>query len=622
MNYLSAENLSKSFGDKILFQNIAFGLEKGQKTALIAKNGTGKTTLLRILTGLEQPDTGLATFRKGIKVGFLDQNPQFGDSKTAFEAVLHSDNPVIKAIRNYELCMIEEDTGDKFHEALIQMDNLKAWDYEVRIKQILTKFKVGDLNKPLAEMSGGQRKRVAFAQLLIDEPDFLILDEPTNHLDLDMIEWIEEYLSNQQISLLMVTHDRYFLENVCNEIVELDNGNLYRYAGNYAYFLEKKAERQTSEASEVEKARNLMRKELDWIRKQPRARGTKAKYRIEAFQELKKTAEIDLKEKKLQMEIEGNRLGKKVMELEKLTKSYGDLKILDNFSYNFKRAEKVGVVGNNGTGKSTFLNILTGVSQPDSGEVVRGETVVFGYYTQDGIKLAEDKRVIEVIQDIAEFIPLSKGRILTASQLLEKFLFAPKTQYAYVSTLSGGERRRLYLLTILMKNPNFLILDEPTNDLDIVTLQVLEDFLEEYNGCLLLVTHDRYFMDRLVEHIFVFEGDGVVRDFNGSYSEYRAVKELEEEEAKLKASKPKNDVPSPDKSKTDKKKISYKEQKEYEALENEILTLEAEKTQITELMNTGNLSHDALKKQAEVLKNVIKTIDAKTDRWLELGELM
>ncbi|MCU0446849.1 MAG: ABC-F family ATP-binding cassette domain-containing protein [Microscillaceae bacterium] len=621
MNYLSVENLSKSYGDKVLFQNISFGLEKGQKIALIAKNGTGKTSLLRILAGQDTPDTGNYSFRKDLKISFLDQNPRFGEAKTIIEAVLNSNNVMIQAIKNYELALENHLDEQLMNAALLQMDNLKAWDFELKIKQILTKLKVGELQRDLATLSGGQRKRIALAKVLIEEPDFLILDEPTNHLDLDMIEWLEEYLGNQQVSLLMVTHDRYFLENVCNEIFEMEDGNLYRYKGNYSYFLEKKDEREYNHTQAVMNARNLMRKELDWIRRQPKARGTKAKYRIDAFQELKKQADKNLKKDELALATQMSRLGKKVIELENVFKNYDDLKILDNFSYKFQPRERVGIVGNNGVGKSTFLNILTGEGAADRGEVVKGETVVFGYYNQEGIQLPEDKRVIEVVTEIAEVINIGKQN-LSASQLLERFLFNHKQQYAYVSTLSGGERRRLYLLTILAKNPNFLILDEPTNDLDILTLQVLEDFLANYPGCLLIVTHDRYFMDKLVEHLFVFEGNGKIRDFNGSYSEYRAVKELEEENLKTTDSKPQISDLKPEaknqKPET-KKKLSFKEQKEYETLETEIANLENRKMLITNELS-GDLHHEDLLKKSQELEQIIQQIDEKTMRWLELAE--
>jgi ABC transport system ATP-binding/permease protein len=622
MNYLSVENLSKSYGDKVLFQNISFGLEKGQKVALIAKNGTGKTSLLRILAGQDTPDSGNYSFRKGLKISFLDQNPHFGTAQTIIEAVLNSDNIMIQAIKNYELALENHADEHLMNSALLQMDNLKAWDFELKIKQILTRLKVGELQRDLTTLSGGQRKRIALAKVLIEEPDFLILDEPTNHLDLDMIEWLEEYLGNQQISLLMVTHDRYFLENVCNEILEMEGGNLYRYKGNYSYFLEKKEEREYNETQLVMNARNLMRKELDWIRRQPKARGTKAKYRIDAFQELKKQADKNLKKDELALATQMSRLGKKVIELENVSKSYGDLRILTNFSYKFQPRERVGIVGNNGVGKSTFLNILTGEGVADRGEVVKGETVVFGYYNQEGIQLPEDKRVIEVVTEIAEVIKVGKQN-LTAANLLERFLFSHKQQYAYVSTLSGGERRRLYLLTILAQNPNFLILDEPTNDLDILTLQVLEDFLADYPGCLLIVTHDRYFMDKLVEHLFVFEGDGKIRDFNGTYSEYRAVKELEEEEKKTTDYRPQTTANTKSSSQSlkpeTKKKLSFKEQKEYEALETEIADLENRKILITNELS-GNLHHEDLLKKSQELEQIIQLIEDKTMRWLELAE--
>ncbi|MDX2304741.1 MAG: ABC-F family ATP-binding cassette domain-containing protein [Microscillaceae bacterium] len=626
MNYLSVENLSKAFGEKVLFQQISFGLNKGQKVALIAKNGSGKTSLLRILTGLDTADSGSFSFRKDIQVGFLHQDPIFEPGHKILDAVLHSDNPIIQAIKNYEACLNQPDQHEAMQEAMLQMDNFKAWDYEIKIKQILSKLKVGDLDRSIDTLSGGQKKRVALAKLLINEPDFYILDEPTNHLDIEMIEWLEGFLSNQQISLLMVTHDRYFLERVCDQIIELDQGKIFQYSGNYSYFLEKKAEREEMEVKDKSKAQNLMRKELDWVRRQPKARGTKSKARLDAFQDIKKAANKQINRDNLQLDVKMTRLGKKILELEGLHKNYDDLKILDNFSYIFKRQEKVGIVGHNGVGKSTFLHIISGQMPPDQGQISVGETIVMGYYRQDGIKLAEDKRVIEVVQDIAEYIPMSQGQNLSASQLLERFLFSPKSQYSYVSTLSGGERRRLYLLTILAQNPNFLILDEPTNDLDILTLQVLEDFLEDFPGCLVLVSHDRYFLDKLVDHLLVFEGDGKILDYNGSYSEYQAFKEVEAEKAqkaqeeakaKLKAKNAENLTASKT---SDKKKLSFKEQKEYENLEQEIETLEKQKESIESELSEGTLDNKSIQQKSEELGKIIKLIEQKTDRWLELGE--
>ena len=626
MNYLSVENLSKSFGERVLFEDISFGISKGQKVALVAKNGTGKTSLLKILTHKDQADSGTFAYHKDVRVGFLDQDPDFGTAETIIDAVLNSPSPVIQAIKLYEEALQDATNADKMEQALQQMDTHKAWDYELKIKQILSKLRVGELEKRIDTLSGGQKKRVALAKVLIDDPDFLILDEPTNHLDLDMIEWLENYLSGAQLTLFMVTHDRYFLDRICNEIIEIDQKTLFRYKGNYQYYLEKRAERAQQAAAEVEKAQNLMRKELDWVRRQPKARGTKAKYRLDAFEELKKKASRRVGEKEANLGVKMSRMGKKILEIEHLNKNYGDLKMVTDFNYVFQRKERIGIVGRNGVGKSTFLNLLTGQIQPDSGTITKGETIVYGYYTQDGIKLPEDKRVIEVVQEIAEEIDLGKGQKLSPAQLLERFLFDRDKQYNYVSTLSGGERRRLYLLTILVQNPNFLILDEPTNDLDLLTLNVLEEFLLEFAGCLIVVTHDRYFMDKLVDHLFVFEGEGIIQDFNGKYQEYREYKHLQElaqeKEKKVgkqekyqqeKAEKKANDT-------TQKRKLTFKEQKEYENLETEIEQLEEEKEQLSEQLNSGTLDHNALQDVSEKLGEVMDAIDHKTERWLELAE--
>jgi len=634
MNYLSVENLAKSYGENRLFENISFGLEKGQKIALVAPNGSGKTSIFNILAGFDTPNAGEARFRKDIRIGFLPQEPPLQAEKTILETILQADTPTARALRFYEECIAND--SPKIVDAIADIDTLKAWDYEQRLDQILTRLRITDLSQKIGELSGGQRKRVALAQLFMEEPDFWILDEPTNHLDLDMIEWLEDYLTRANITLLMVTHDRYFLDNVCNEILELDLGKLYRYitpanrqGETYGYFLENKEERVAQQASETDKARNLWRKELDWVRKQPRARGTKAKYRLDAFQEIQQKAFADRNDKKAQMETEMARIGKKIAEWDKVSKQFGNLKILDKFSYVFKRYERLGIVGRNGTGKSTILNILTNRLQPDSGEISVGETIRFGYYTQDGLQLKEDKRVLEVIQDIADQFPAAGGRIVSASQWLERFLFPPKRQYAYVSTLSGGERRRLYLLTILVQNPNFLILDEPTNDLDLITLQVLEDFLQDYEGCLVIVSHDRYFMDKLVEHIWVLEGDGKIRDFYGTYSAYRATLEIEaEEQAQAQKNKTKDNSKNKEVNKetekpiTNKRKMSFKEQKEYETIESEIAKLEAEKNKETTLLNNGTLTYDALTTTAQTIKEIAAQIDAKTIRWLELAELV
>ncbi|MGZ4076361.1 MAG: ABC-F family ATP-binding cassette domain-containing protein, partial [Bacteroidia bacterium] len=534
MNYLSVENVSKSYGTKVLFNKISFGLNQGDRIALIAKNGAGKSTLLKVLMGKEIADEGLVTFRKDIVVTYLDQNPSFDENSTVLDAIYKTDNLMLNAVRDYEeaLHAFEKDYNDKTSDRLefcsAQMDKLDAWGFEAKVQEILQRLKIAFLDKQIGTLSGGQKKRVALAKVLIDEPHLLILDEPTNHLDVEMIEWLENYLVSKDMTLLLVTHDRYFLDSVCTEIIEIDNGNLHHYRGNFQYYVEKKAERESMENSEIDKAKNLFRRELEWVRKMPKARGTKAKYRVDQFEVTKEKAFSKQTEEKLALGVKMSRIGGKILEFVKIKKAFGSTKIVNDFSYIFKKGEKIGVIGKNGVGKSTFLNMIMGLENPDAGTITSGETIVFGYYSQEGLKLAEDKRVIEVVKDIAEFIPLADGSKLSASGLLTKFLFPPDVQYGYVSKLSGGERRRLYLMTILIKNPNFLILDEPTNDLDIVTLSVLEDFLTNFQGCVLIVTHDRYFMDKMVDHLFVFEGEGVVRDFPGNYTEYRDKKESEE----------------------------------------------------------------------------------------------
>ncbi len=638
MNLLSVENLSKSYGEKKLFQNINFGIEKGQKVAIIAPNGTGKTSLLRVLAGEDNHYEGIFSFRKDTKVIFLNQEPQFGNAQNIGEAVLNAQNPAVLALKFYEDALVSGNNDD-ITNSLQAMDNTKAWEYDQKIKEILTKLKIGDLTRDLKTLSGGQRKRIALAQVLLAEADFYILDEPTNHLDLDMIEWLEEYLSRQNITLLMVTHDRYFLENICSDILEMDKGELYRYKGNYAHFLEKKQEREHAQNQEVTKAKNLMRKELDWIRRQPKARGTKAKYRVDAFQEIKKSAETNLKKDNVALSVQMSRLGNKILEVDKISKKYDDLVILDNFSYVFKRGEKIGIVGNNGVGKSTLLNILTEKNTPDTGEISKGETVVFGYYTQDGLQMKEDKRVIDLITEIAEQITIGKNLTLSPMQLLERFLFPPKQQYAYISTLSGGEKRRLYLLTILATNPNFLVLDEPTNDLDIITLQILEEFLQEFGGCSLIVTHDRYFMDKIVDHIWILEGDGKIKDYNASYSEYRAILEYERElelESEKETGKIKNqelkiqnqkiqEKPQKEIKKNtpqeQKRKLSFKEQKEYETLEQNIDALETKKTNLNTEISAGDLPFDKLNEKLALLAKISDELEEKTMRWLELSEI-
>lgn len=628
MNFLSVENITKSLGLRVLFSNLTFGINQGQKVALVAKNGTGKTSLLKILAGKDSPDSGVVSVRKDIKIAFLDQEPDLPLTKTIFDAVYDAENPLLKTIMSYELALEHPENAKGLQKAIDQMDALQAWDYEIRIKQILGELKIYDLHQEMGSLSGGQKKRVAMAMALVQNPDLLIMDEPTNHLDFDMIEWLEEYLESEKMTLLMVTHDRYFLDRVCNQIIELEGGQIYSYNGNYSYFLEKKAERQATQAATIDKAKNLYTTELEWMRRMPKARGTKSKSRIDSFYEIEKVAKQRLEEKKVQLDIQMNRLGGKILELHHVRKSFGDKKMVDDFSYVFKRNERIGIVGVNGAGKSTFLKLITGEMPVDGGKIVTGETVVFGYYNQDGIKLPEDKRVIEVVKDIAEFIPLTKGKSLTAAQLLERFLFSGDQQYTYVSKLSGGERRRLYLCTLLMKNPNFLILDEPTNDLDIMTLQVLEDFLEDFPGCLLIVSHDRYFMDRLTQHLFIFEGDGIITDFNGNYSDYRdymLIKETEKErqksEAKVKET-PKQETPVAANTVLAKtKKMSFKEKQEFEQLEKDIAQLENRKAEITSIFENPAVSPDELQKLSAEMEQVVNSLEEKELRWLELSEL-
>tara|TARA_B100000809_G_scaffold86653_1_gene85012 strand:+ start:5074 stop:6945 length:1872 start_codon:yes stop_codon:yes gene_type:complete len=621
MNYLSVENLTKSFGIRVLFEDLSFGIEKGQKVAFIAKNGTGKSTFLNILAGKEGYDSGNVIFRKDVKVGILDQAPVFNEESTISEVLFDADSDQIKAILAYEKAIANPDDNDKMQQAFEQMDLLNAWDYEVRIKQVLGQLNIHDLELNVGKLSGGQKKRIALAQVLIDDPDFIILDEPTNHLDIDMIEWLENYLTKENTTILMVTHDRYFLERVCNEIIELDDETLYKYKGNYSYYLEKKQEREEVFEANVDKAKNLYRKELDWMRRQPKARGTKAKSREDAFYVTEKTAHLKKDNSKVAMEIDMNRLGGKILEIHDANKAFGDLNVLDNFNYIFKRQERVGIVGKNGVGKTTFLDLILEKQKLDSGRIERGETVVFGYYTQSGMKLKDNKKVIETIKDIAEVIPMSKGRKITAAQLLERFLFPKHMHYNMVEKLSGGEKRRLYLLTILIKNPNFLILDEPTNDLDLLTLNVLEDFLMDFQGCLIIVTHDRYFMDKLVDHLFVFEGDGKIKDFLGNYNDYRFKNEeiALAQKASGKKVKPKviAEVKTTEKSKN---KFSYKEKLEFEQLEKDLETLEVKKGSLTEELNNTGTDHDQLMKVTKELGDVTLELDTKTDRWITLSE--
>ena len=616
--YLQVDNLTKSFGDLVLFENISFGIAEGQRVGLIAKNGTGKTTLLNVIAGKEGYDNGNIVFRRDLRVDYLEQDPQYPEELTVLEACFHHGNSTVELIKEYERCM-ETDGHPGLDELLVRMDQEEAWEYEQKAKQILSQLKIRNFDQKVKQLSGGQLKRVALANALITEPDLLILDEPTNHLDLDMTEWLEEYLRRTNLSLLMVTHDRYFLDRVCSEIIEIDNQQIYQYKGNYSYYLEKRQERIEAKSVEIERANNLYRTELDWMRRMPQARGHKARYREDAFYELEKVAKQRFNNDNVKLEVKASYIGSKIFEADHLFKSYGDLKILDDFSYIFARYEKMGIVGNNGTGKSTFIKILMGQVKPDSGTVDVGETVRFGYYSQDGLQFDEQMKVIDVVQDIAEVIELGNGKKLTASQFLQHFLFTPETQHSYVYKLSGGERRRLYLCTVLMRNPNFLVLDEPTNDLDIITLNVLEEYLHNFKGCVIVVSHDRYFMDKVVDHLMVFNGQGDIRDFPGNYSDYRDWKEAKAQKEK-EAEKPQEEKTARVRL-NDKRKMSFKEKREFEQLEKEIAELEAEKAQIEELLCSGTLSVDELTEKSKRLPEVNDLIDEKTMRWLELSEI-
>ena len=616
--YLQVDNLTKSFGDLVLFENISFGIAEGQRVGLIAKNGTGKTTLLNVIAGKEGYDNGNIVFRRDLRVDYLEQDPQYPEELTVLEACFHHGNSTVELIKEYERCM-ETDGHPGMDELLVRMDQEEAWEYEQKAKQILSQLKIRNFDQKVKQLSGGQLKRVALANALITEPDLLILDEPTNHLDLDMTEWLEEYLRRTNLSLLMVTHDRYFLDRVCSEIIEIDNQQIYQYKGNYSYYLEKRQERIEAKSVEIERANNLYRTELDWMRRMPQARGHKARYREDAFYELEKVAKQRFNNDNVKLEVKASYIGSKIFEADHLFKSYGDLKILDDFSYIFARYEKMGIVGNNGTGKSTFIKILMGQVKPDSGTVDVGETVRFGYYSQDGLQFDEQMKVIDVVQDIAEVIELGNGKKLTASQFLQHFLFTPETQHSYVYKLSGGERRRLYLCTVLMRNPNFLVLDEPTNDLDIITLNVLEEYLHNFKGCVIVVSHDRYLRDKVVDHLMVFNGQGDIRDFPGNYSDYRDWKEAKAQKEK-EAEKPQEEKTARVRL-NDKRKMSFKEKREFEQLEKEIAELEAEKAQIEELLCSGMLSVDELTEKSKRLPEVNDLIDEKTMRWLELSEI-
>ena len=616
---LQIENISKSFGDLVLFSDISFTVEERQRIGLIACNGKGKSTLLKIIAGQESFDEGRITFRSGIKVGYLEQEPDFDGELSVIEACLQRNSEKAGVIARYEAAM-ESDDHTSLQHLVEEMDRLEAWDYENRAKQVLSKLKITRFNQPIKELSGGQKKRVALASVLIEEPDFMILDEPTNHLDTDMVEWLEEYLSRMSSSLLMVTHDRYFLDNVCNEIVEIDDRCVYRYKGNYSYFLQKRDERLQNLAVETSRARNLLRKELDWMRRQPQARAHKAKYRIDAFYKLEEKASAMRDDSKVSLDIQSQYIGNKIFVLKGLSKRYDDKVITNDFYYTFSRYEKLGIVGDNGTGKSTFIKMLLGRVAPDSGVVEIGETVKWGYYSQEGLLFDEQMKVIDVVKNIAEVIPVA-GKMLTASQFLQHFLFPPEKQHSYVYKLSGGEKRRLYLCTVLMSNPNFLVLDEPTNDLDIETLQVLEEYLCDFKGCVIVVSHDRYFMDKVVDHIFVFKGNGDIKDFPGNYTDWRVWRDEETAAAKEAAEKvAKACAPKQSYRTETKRKLSFKERREYESLEEEIMLLEEEKKALEEDMCSGSLDNNTLLQKSMRIQQVIELIDTKSMRWLELSE--
>lgn len=619
MNLLSTESISKSFGIKTLFKDLSFGIEESQKMALIALNGAGKSTLLKMLTGKDSPDTGKIILRNQLTLGYLEQNPQFDERSTVLESIFQADHPKLRIIKAYEAALEESESVSAAEhqktlaDAMEAMEHEKLWDYDYKIKEILSHLRITNLHQVVNTLSGGQRKRVALARVLVEEPDLLILDEPTNHLDLDMIEWLEEYLSRPSLTLFLVTHDRYLLDNVCDEILELDQGTLFRYSGNYSYFLEKKAEREDITGRELDHLRNRLRHELEWIKRQPKARTTKSKSRVDAFYDLQDRAAGKTAEEKLKLDVQMNRIGGKILELKKIRKSYGEINILNGFDYTFKKGERIGIVGSNGTGKSTFLNVITGLEAADSGKIDIGETIQFGYYSQKGLSVNEDKRVIDVVREFAEVIPIADGVKLTASQFLNLFQFPPATQHTPVSNLSGGEKRRLYLLTVLIKNPNFLILDEPTNDLDLTTLNILEEFLMNFQGCLLVVSHDRYFMNRLVDHLFVFEGNGVIKDFNGNYAEYRESQKVDAPKETVVVKQKKNEV-------APKTKLSYKERQEFQKLETAIAELELEKNRLTKLLETGGSDYQELQKHSLRLAEVTQLLDEKSTRWLELSE--
>ena len=623
MHFVSVEKIGKAYGIKPLFKGISFHINEGNKIALIARNGSGKSTLLNILAGKETADLGTVWIHKDVKVILFEQDPSFDEHSNVLDNIFSHQHPVLDAIKKYEAA---EDSGDAdlITKAIVEMDEKNAWDFDAKVKQILSKLNIHQLEQKIKLLSGGQRKRIALAKTLIDigfehQHCLLIMDEPTNHLDVEMVEWLENYLDKENVTLLLVTHDRYFLDNVCNEIWELDNEKIYTYKGDYENYIEKKAARIESEISTIDKARNTFRKELEWMRKQPKARTTKSKSRQDAFYEIEKVAKQKIEDKHIELQMKMNRLGGKVVEMKKVYKSFGEKKILNGFDYTFKNGERVGIIGKNGAGKSTFVNILQGIEEADSGKINIGETVVFGYYSQQGLILKQDMRVIEYVKTIAESFPLAKGGSLSAAQFLELFLFTPDQQYSFISHLSGGEKRRLQLLTILFKNPNFLILDEPTNDLDLPTLNVLENFLFEYPGCLMVISHDRYFMDRIVDHLFVFEGEGTIIDFPGNYANYRVEKELNEDKTSDPTIELKQKSTEPEISK---KKAGFNEKREFDLLTKELENLNKEKEQLAHQLSTDNLEYQQLQELSEQFKRVSDQIDQKELRWLELSEMI
>ena len=617
MNYLNVENISKSYGELSLFENLSFSIHKDQKIAFVAKNGTGKTTILNILSGKDTPDSGQIIYRKDLRTTFLSQEPVLDQSLTVEETILKSDNPILNVINTYHQALENPEDSKLYQTAFDDMERYQAWDYETQYTQILFKLKLVDLDQKVSELSGGQQKRLALANTLLSKPDLLILDEPTNHLDLEMIEWLEAFFAKENITLFMVTHDRYFLERVCSEIIELDEGCIYNYKGNYSYYLEKKEERIEREAIETNKSKQLFKKELGWMRRQPKARTTKSKSRIDDFYEIKERASKRRNDHEIQLEINMERLGSKILEIYKVSKAFDEKLILDKFEYVFQRGERIGIIGKNGTGKSTFLNMITGGLQPDSGKIIQGETIKFGYYTQDGIKAKPMQKVIDVVRDYGDYIPLMKGKQISAQQLLERFLFSRKKQYDFVEKLSGGERKRLYLCTVLIQNPNFLILDEPTNDLDIVTLNVLENFLLDFPGCLLVVSHDRYFMDKIVDHLFVFRGEGMVEDFPGNYSDFRTYEDSTSVSSEPKKIATTNKEITPKQSQT---KLSFNEQKELKNLESKLKSLEFDKKKIESQFLVEDISIDTIEMLSTNLKKVLQVIEDKELRWLELNE--